>query len=144
MLFIIYAIHFFSSISSLSLSPFLFHSTLSSSDAARTKQTLHIMQQQVPRLLEAEIHFVSSFYSIAAMDGQTADHLQKVICKYSRDEILTIMWVPFPIQPFNTCFQFFPISHAAHCQSIHAMLQIMDRTDYGTVISGSGHSYYFL
>lgn len=49
------------------------------------------MQEQVPELLEAEVHFVSSFYSIAAMDGQTAEHLQKVICKYSRDEILTIM-----------------------------------------------------
>ncbi|KAF7801297.1 phosphohistidine phosphatase [Senna tora] len=62
-----------------------------SSDAARTKETLKIMQEQVPELLEAEVHFVSSFYSIAAMDGQTAEHLQKVICRYSRDEILTIM-----------------------------------------------------
>lgn len=63
------------------------------SDAVRTKETLKIMQEQVQELLEAEVHFVSSFYSIAAMDGQTADHLQKVICKYSRDEILTVMWV---------------------------------------------------
>ncbi|XP_028758568.1 uncharacterized protein At3g52155, chloroplastic [Neltuma alba] len=62
-----------------------------SSDAVRTKETLKIMQEQVRELLEAEVHFVSSFYSIAAMDGQTAEHLQKVICKYSRDEILTIM-----------------------------------------------------
>ncbi|KAK7412767.1 hypothetical protein VNO78_04382 [Psophocarpus tetragonolobus] len=62
-----------------------------SSDAARTKETLKIMQEQVLELLEAEVHFVSSFYSIAAMDGQTAEHLQKIICKYSRDEILTVM-----------------------------------------------------
>ncbi|KAL2996995.1 hypothetical protein AAZX31_09G017700 [Glycine max] len=62
-----------------------------SSDAARTKETLKIMQEQVQELVEAEVHFVSSFYSIAAMDGQTAEHLQKIICKYSRDEILTIM-----------------------------------------------------
>jgi phosphohistidine phosphatase SixA len=61
------------------------------SDAARTKETLKIMQEQVQELLEAEVHFVSSFYSIAAMDGQTADHLQKVICRYSNDEILTVM-----------------------------------------------------
>jgi hypothetical protein len=27
------------------------------------------------------------------MDGQTAEHLQKAICKYSSDEILTVMWV---------------------------------------------------
>ncbi|KAI4298865.1 hypothetical protein L6164_032379 [Bauhinia variegata] len=62
-----------------------------SSDAARTKETLKIMQEQVEELVKAEVHFVSSFYSIAAMDGQTAEHLQKVICRYSRDEILTIM-----------------------------------------------------
>ncbi|WJX27397.1 hypothetical protein P8452_16217 [Trifolium repens] len=62
-----------------------------SSDATRTKETLKIMQEQVQELLEAEVHFVSSFYSIAAMDGQTADHLQKVICRYSSDEILTVM-----------------------------------------------------
>ncbi|KAL2341450.1 hypothetical protein Fmac_009390 [Flemingia macrophylla] len=62
-----------------------------SSDAARTKETLKIMQEQVQELVEAEVHFVSSFYSIAAMDGQTAEHLQKVICRYSRDEVVTVM-----------------------------------------------------
>uniref|UniRef100_A0A6N2K3K0 Serine aminopeptidase S33 domain-containing protein n=1 Tax=Salix viminalis TaxID=40686 RepID=A0A6N2K3K0_SALVM len=62
-----------------------------SSDALRTKETLRIMQQQVPDFLDAEVHFISSFYSIAAMDGQTADHLQQTICNYSRDGILTVM-----------------------------------------------------
>ncbi|XP_020552143.1 uncharacterized protein LOC105168078 isoform X1 [Sesamum indicum] len=62
-----------------------------SSDAQRTRETLKIMQEQVRGFLEAEVHFISSFYSIAAMDGQTAEHLQQAICKYSRDEILTIM-----------------------------------------------------
>ncbi|XP_057754376.1 uncharacterized protein At3g52155, chloroplastic [Arachis stenosperma] len=61
------------------------------SDAARTKETLKIMQEQVQELVEAEIHFFPSFYSIAAMDGQTAEHLQKIICRYSKDEILTVM-----------------------------------------------------
>ncbi|KAF5728512.1 hypothetical protein HS088_TW21G00660 [Tripterygium wilfordii] len=61
------------------------------SDAVRTKETLKIMQEQAEGLLEAEVHFISSFYSIAAMDGQTAEHLQQAICKYSRDDILTIM-----------------------------------------------------
>ncbi|KAJ6995596.1 hypothetical protein NC653_018139 [Populus alba x Populus x berolinensis] len=61
------------------------------SDALRTKETLKIMQQQVPDFLDAEVHFISSFYSIAAMDGQTADHLQQAICNYSRDDILTVM-----------------------------------------------------
>ncbi|KAA8537250.1 hypothetical protein F0562_027063 [Nyssa sinensis] len=62
-----------------------------SSDAMRTKETLRIMQEQVQGFLEAEVHFIPSFYSIAAMDGQTAEHLQQAICKYSRDEILIVM-----------------------------------------------------
>lgn len=62
-----------------------------SSDALRTRETLKIMQEQVQAFLEAEVHFISSFYSVAAMDGQTAEHLQQAICKYSRDEILTVM-----------------------------------------------------
>ncbi|KAK1576145.1 hypothetical protein Q3G72_011267 [Acer saccharum] len=61
------------------------------SDAVRTRETLKIMQEHVQGFLEAEIHFISSFYSVAAMDGQTADHLQHAICKYSTDEILTVM-----------------------------------------------------
>ncbi|XP_028095952.1 uncharacterized protein At3g52155, chloroplastic-like, partial [Camellia sinensis] len=62
-----------------------------SSDAVRTKETLKTMQEQVRGFLEAEVHFISSFYSIAAMKGQTAEHLQHAICKFSRDEILTVM-----------------------------------------------------
>ncbi|XP_052202602.1 uncharacterized protein At3g52155, chloroplastic isoform X2 [Diospyros lotus] len=62
-----------------------------SSDAVRTKETLKIMQEQVRGFLEAEVHFISSFYSIAAMDGQTAEHLQHTICRFSRDEIHTVM-----------------------------------------------------
>lgn len=62
-----------------------------SSDATRTRETLEIMQEQVPGFQDAEVYFISSFYSIAAMDGQTAEHLQQAICRYSRDEILTVM-----------------------------------------------------
>ncbi|KAJ8562639.1 hypothetical protein K7X08_031091 [Anisodus acutangulus] len=62
-----------------------------SSDALRTRETLKIMQDQVQAFLEAEVHFISSFYSVAAMDGQTAEHLRQAICKYSRDEIFTVM-----------------------------------------------------
>ncbi|KAL5537732.1 hypothetical protein UlMin_043498 [Ulmus minor] len=62
-----------------------------SSDALRTRETLKIMQEQVQGFLEAEVWYVSSFYSIAAMDGQTAEHLQQVVCKYSGDDILTVM-----------------------------------------------------
>ncbi|XP_051135987.1 uncharacterized protein At3g52155, chloroplastic [Andrographis paniculata] len=61
------------------------------SDAQRTRETLKIMQERVRGFMEAEVHFISSFYSVSAMDGQTAEHLQQAICNYSRDEILTIM-----------------------------------------------------
>ncbi|WVZ64140.1 hypothetical protein U9M48_013704 [Paspalum notatum var. saurae] len=61
------------------------------SDAMRTKETLKILQEHVEGLSEAVVHFIPSFYSIAAMDGQTAEHLQKAICQYSSDEILTVM-----------------------------------------------------
>ncbi|XP_027771939.1 uncharacterized protein At3g52155, chloroplastic isoform X2 [Solanum pennellii] len=62
-----------------------------SSDALRTRETLKIMQEQIQAFLEAEVHFISSFYSVAAMDGQTAEHLRQAICNYSRDEISTVM-----------------------------------------------------
>lgn len=62
-----------------------------SSDAVRTRETLKFMQDKVQEFSEAEVHFIPSFYSVAAMDGQTAEHLQEAICKYSRDEILTVM-----------------------------------------------------
>ncbi|KAG4146779.1 hypothetical protein ERO13_D05G180600v2 [Gossypium hirsutum] len=61
------------------------------SDALRTRETLNIMQEEARGFLEAEVHFISSYYSIAAMDGQTAEHLQRTICHYSRDELFTIM-----------------------------------------------------
>lgn len=64
------------------------------------------MQEQVQELVEAEVHFVSSFYSIAAMDGQTAEHLQKIICRYSKDEILTVMWVSTNSRPFGWFLNF--------------------------------------
>lgn len=62
-----------------------------SSGAVRTRETLKVMQEQVQNFLKAEVHFIPSFYSIAAMDGQTAEHLQQAICKFARDEILTVM-----------------------------------------------------
>ncbi|XP_010910101.1 uncharacterized protein At3g52155, chloroplastic isoform X2 [Elaeis guineensis] len=62
-----------------------------SSNATRTKETLQIMQEHAQGFSEAEVYFIPSFYSVAAMDGQTAEHLQKAVCEYSRDEILTVM-----------------------------------------------------
>ncbi|KAJ3698305.1 hypothetical protein LUZ61_002010 [Rhynchospora tenuis] len=62
-----------------------------SSDATRTKETLEILRENIMGLNQAKVHFIPSFYSIAAMDGQTAEHLQKAICEFSTDEILTVM-----------------------------------------------------
>lgn len=61
------------------------------SDARRTRETLSIMQEQVKGFLQTAVHFIPSFYSIAAMDGQTAQHLQQMVCKFSKDDILTVM-----------------------------------------------------
>ncbi|XP_074303044.1 uncharacterized protein At3g52155, chloroplastic isoform X1 [Silene latifolia] len=61
------------------------------SDATRTKETLSIMQEQVRSFLHAAVHFCPSFYSVAAMDGQTSEHLQEMICKFSSDDIFTVM-----------------------------------------------------
>ncbi|XP_071920290.1 uncharacterized protein At3g52155, chloroplastic isoform X2 [Coffea arabica] len=61
------------------------------SDSRRTRETLNIMRKEVRGFLEAEVHFLSSFYSVAAMDGQTAEHLRQAISEYSTDEILTVM-----------------------------------------------------
>ncbi|PWA91928.1 Histidine phosphatase superfamily, clade-1 [Artemisia annua] len=62
-----------------------------SSDATRTRQTLEIMQHHVPAFLQAQVHFIPSFYSVAAMDGQTAHHLHRAISKYATHDILTVM-----------------------------------------------------
>ncbi|KNA24942.1 hypothetical protein SOVF_010690 [Spinacia oleracea] len=61
------------------------------SDAMRTRETLSVMQEQVKGFLHAAVHFIPSFYSVAAMDGQTAAHIQQMICKFSSDDILTVM-----------------------------------------------------
>lgn len=61
------------------------------SDSARTRETLDIMQEHIPELVDVEVHFLGSFYSVSAMDGQTAQHLQETICKYARDDICTVM-----------------------------------------------------
>ncbi|XP_022724461.1 uncharacterized protein At3g52155, chloroplastic isoform X3 [Durio zibethinus] len=49
--------------------------------------------QSVSRRLILLRHAKSSwnYPALRAMDGQTAEHLQRTICQYSRDEILTIM-----------------------------------------------------
>lgn len=59
----------------------------------RTRETLFIMGQHTPQFLDADVHFFGSFYSVAAMDGQTAQHLQLTICKHAKDDIFTVMCI---------------------------------------------------
>ncbi|KAH7660297.1 Histidine phosphatase superfamily clade-1 protein [Dioscorea alata] len=58
-----------------------------SSDATRTKETLQILQETAIGFSEAEVYFIPSFYSVAAMDGQTAEHLQSAICAWATTEV---------------------------------------------------------
>lgn len=51
------------------------------------------MQQQLAEFVEGEVRYFSSFYSVAAMDGQTVQHLQDIICQYTKDDVTTIMYV---------------------------------------------------
>ncbi|KAI5065968.1 hypothetical protein GOP47_0018592 [Adiantum capillus-veneris] len=61
------------------------------SDSVRTRETLDVMKEHVPEFRNVEVHFLGSFYSVAAMDGHTAEHLQDTICKFARDDISTVM-----------------------------------------------------
>lgn len=62
-----------------------------SSDSQRTRETLEIMQAHFSDLTDAEVRFLGSFYSVAAMDGQTAQHIQENVLKFTRDDVTTIM-----------------------------------------------------
>ncbi|MCO5573565.1 hypothetical protein L7F22_027336 [Adiantum nelumboides] len=61
------------------------------SDSVRTRETLDVIKEHVPEFRDVEVHFLGSFYSVAAMDGHTAEHLQDTICKYARNDICTVM-----------------------------------------------------
>lgn len=61
------------------------------SDSQRTRETLEIMQAHYSDLTDAEVRFLGSFYSVAAMDGQTAQHIQENVLKFTRDDVTTIM-----------------------------------------------------
>lgn len=64
------------------------------------------MQAQVDGFMEANVHFIPSFYSIAAMDGQTAEHLQQIVSKYSTPDITTVMLVTL-VSSHHSFFFFF-------------------------------------
>lgn len=51
------------------------------------------MQGRYSALADADVRFLGSFYSVAAMDGQTAQHIQENVLKYAGDDITTIMYL---------------------------------------------------
>lgn len=61
------------------------------SDAVRTRQTLDIMTEAAGAFSEAEVRFLGSFYSVAAMDGETTAHLHSMVLKYASEEVSTVM-----------------------------------------------------
>eukprot|EP00897_Mesotaenium_endlicherianum_P005344 jgi/Mesen1/4838/ME000244S04017 len=61
------------------------------SDSVRTRQTLELMGEAVKAFKEAEVVLLGSYYSIAAMDGQTAKHLHDTVLEHSNDSQTTVM-----------------------------------------------------
>eukprot|EP00271_Cylindrocystis_brebissonii_P018709 TRINITY_DN5428_c0_g1_i1.p1 TRINITY_DN5428_c0_g1~~TRINITY_DN5428_c0_g1_i1.p1 ORF type:complete len:313 (+),score=11.89 TRINITY_DN5428_c0_g1_i1:320-1258(+) len=53
------------------------------SDSLRTRQTLDVMCETVAEFASTEVRFLGSYYSIAAMDGQTAQHLKETVVQYA-------------------------------------------------------------
>lgn len=53
------------------------------SDSLRTRQTLEWMGEAVEDFRDVEVRFLGSYYSIAAMDGQTAEHLRDTVLKFT-------------------------------------------------------------
>ncbi|GJP38178.1 hypothetical protein CLOM_g22632 [Closterium sp. NIES-68] len=61
------------------------------SDATRTRETLDIMREAEDGFAEAEARFLGSFYSVAAMDGQTARHLHETVVRLAPEFADTVM-----------------------------------------------------
>ena len=61
------------------------------SDSVRTRQTLVCMGEAVSAFREADVLFLGSYYSIAAMDGQTAKHLHDTILQHATSATGTVM-----------------------------------------------------
>ncbi|XP_002974533.2 uncharacterized protein At3g52155, chloroplastic [Selaginella moellendorffii] len=61
------------------------------SDSTRTRETLEIIKRHTVELLQVETHFLTTYYSVAAMDGHTAQHIRETICKFAKDDIATVL-----------------------------------------------------
>ena len=61
------------------------------SDSLRTRQTLELMAEAVEAFRNADVKFLGSYYSTAAMDGQTARHLHETVIKYAAPDSELVM-----------------------------------------------------
>eukprot|EP00245_Coleochaete_scutata_P005295 TRINITY_DN18747_c0_g1_i1.p1 TRINITY_DN18747_c0_g1~~TRINITY_DN18747_c0_g1_i1.p1 ORF type:complete len:285 (+),score=43.92 TRINITY_DN18747_c0_g1_i1:31-885(+) len=53
------------------------------SNSARTRETLEVMMNEVPLFRKAVVRFLGSYYTVAAMDGETAKHLQETVSQFT-------------------------------------------------------------
>lgn len=51
------------------------------SNSKRTKQTLDHMSEVLTELSDADAHYLGSLYSVAALDGQTRQHIQECLAE---------------------------------------------------------------
>ncbi len=49
------------------------------SNSKRTMQTMETMTEAYKELSSVDIHFIASWYTVAALDGQTRQHIEEVI-----------------------------------------------------------------
>lgn len=63
------------------------------SDSTRTRETLEQMTSVSAELANAETIFMSSFYSIAAMDGETRPHLQAQVAAKASPSTTCVMCI---------------------------------------------------
>mmetsp|Transcript_22152 Transcript_22152/g.48617 ORF Transcript_22152/g.48617 Transcript_22152/m.48617 type:complete len:298 (-) Transcript_22152:171-1064(-) len=61
------------------------------SDSMRTKETLDTMIEVEPSFGTAEIHFLPSLYTVAALDGQTRNHLQAALLERVSESTTCVM-----------------------------------------------------
>lgn len=57
------------------------------SNSKRTKQTLDHMAEAVDELADVDAYFLGSLYSVAALDGQTRQHMQKCLLEILPTEL---------------------------------------------------------
>eukprot|EP00238_Polyblepharides_amylifera_P009667 CAMPEP_0196576852 /NCGR_PEP_ID=MMETSP1081-20130531/6020_1 /TAXON_ID=36882 /ORGANISM="Pyramimonas amylifera, Strain CCMP720" /LENGTH=178 /DNA_ID=CAMNT_0041895571 /DNA_START=288 /DNA_END=824 /DNA_ORIENTATION=+ len=63
------------------------------SDSVRTKETVNAMAAEEPAFKSTDTHFLSSLYTISALDGLTRSHLQEQVLELVDESTLCVMCV---------------------------------------------------